>query len=513
MLLITENNRQYYEGAQGFRFNSSNQDEFITSTPWTLTTTFNTDLEFYGYKLDVNEKYPLNNFKLYSSLTAAPGSWTEYTDAYTVSGNTITLGLVTSTIENFLGLAAEEFVDVATDSLTSDIELGALLLMPDAIWTPGMSGNNGWAFVNSVTDQGNNITRIGWSGQGYGVASYGLGVSVTIINYVKEQSRPTTYFVVQLKKLDGGEYGATPPEKAYGNEVEKNYGSYAYISLDDIINNFIVAYVGQGKLIPSAKRTDLIFHAKRGLQEFSYDTLKSIKSQELTIPHSLSLPLPQDYVNYVRASWIDSLGVQHVIYPTNNLTDSPYKIPLQDTKGVPVQDQFNNNIDTTSVIEGRWKTNNTSLINQEFNQEQYNMGLDWWGYNWGYGGDFFWGYGQLYGNDPKTAQVNGWFNLNEREGKISFSSNLRDQLIILEYISDGLAYDGDTKVPKMAEDALYAYISHAVLASRINQPEYIIQRLKREASAKLRNTKIRLSNIKLDEITQVMRGKSKWIKH
>jgi hypothetical protein len=69
MSLLTENNRQYYEGAQGFRFNSSDQDEFLTSTPWTLTTTFNTDLEFYGYKLDVNEKYPLNNFKLYSSVT------------------------------------------------------------------------------------------------------------------------------------------------------------------------------------------------------------------------------------------------------------------------------------------------------------------------------------------------------------------------------------------------------------------------------------------------------------
>ena len=32
-------------------------------------------------------------------------------------------------------------------------------------------------------------------------------------------------------------------------------------------------------------------------------------------------------------------------------------------------------------------------------------------------------------------------------------------------------------------------------------------------SAKLRNAKIRLSNIKLDQIVQVMRGKSKWIKH
>ena len=54
---------------------------------------------------------------------------------------------------------------------------------------------------------------------------------------------------------------------------------------------------------------------------------------------------------------------------------------------------------------------------------------------------------------------------------------------------------------------------HAILGSRINQPEYVIARLKKERSAKLRNAKIRLSNIRLDEIVQVMRGKSKWIKH
>ena len=102
--------------------------------------------------------------------------------------------------------------------------------------------------------------------------------------------------------------------------------------------------------------------------------------------------------------------------------------------------------------------------------------------------------------------------MNEREGKIAFSSNLIGSLIILEYISDGLVYDLDSRVLKLVEDALYAYISHAIIASRINQPEYIVQRLRQEKSAKLRNAKIRLSNIKLDEIVQVMRGKAKWIK-
>ena len=137
---------------------------------------------------------------------------------------------------------------------------------------------------------------------------------------------------------------------------------------------------------------------------------------------------------------------------------------------------------------------------------------DWAGYNWGYGGFWYWGWGEQYGMSPQYAQYNGWFNMNEREGKISFSSNLIGAQIVLEYISDGLAYDLDSRIPKMAEDALYSYISYAIISTRINQPEYIVQRLKQEKSAKLRNAKIRLSNVKLDEIVQTMRGKAKWIK-
>ena len=64
----------------------------------------------------------------------------------------------------------------------------------------------------------------------------------------------------------------------------------------------------------------------------------------------------------------------------------------------------------------------------------------------------------------------------------------------------------------MAEDALYSHIIHAILAVSANVQEYIVRRFKQERSAKLRNAKIRLSNLKLDQIIQVMRGQSKWIK-
>jgi hypothetical protein len=310
-----------------------------------------------------------------------------------------------------------------------------------------------------------------------------------------------TYIVVQLKSLDGGNFGN---KQAIGTAVQENYGGYGYTSLNDIINGFIATYVGEHKLIPDVKRTDVIFHAKRGLQEFSYDTLRSIKSQELTIPPSLSVIIPQDYVNYVNISYIDALGVKHPIYPANNLTISPYEVPIQDGDGDPTQDYFGDNLEGTSITMERWAEANDNLLNGNISARDY------WAYSgWLTGNPIL---GERYGNNPQYTQRNGWFNMNERDGTIAFSSNLKDRLIVLEYISDGLAYELDSRIPKMAEEALYAHILYSILASRINQPEYVIQRLKRDRSAKLRNAKIRLSNVKLEEIVQVMRGKSKWIK-
>ena len=62
------------------------------------------------------------------------------------------------------------------------------------------------------------------------------------------------------------------------NSGDENYGNYQFVSINDIINNFIIAYVGEDKIIPRVKRTDVIFHAMRGIQEFSFDILPSVKS-------------------------------------------------------------------------------------------------------------------------------------------------------------------------------------------------------------------------------------------
>jgi hypothetical protein len=83
--------------------------------------------------------------------------------------------------------------------------------------------------------------------------------SYTVSNNIITLDTPpqsNEWFVIQLLSQYGGEYGN---RDAYGDAVEDNYGGYAYTTLEDVITNFMIGYVGAGKLIPSAKTTDVMF--------------------------------------------------------------------------------------------------------------------------------------------------------------------------------------------------------------------------------------------------------------
>jgi hypothetical protein len=282
-------------------------------------------------------------------------------------------------------------------------------------------------------------------------------------------------------------------------------GGYQFISLIDIINNFIVAYVGDGKLIDDVKRTDVMFHAKRGLQEFSYDTLRSYKSIEVEVGPSLSVPLPQDYVNYTKICWIDSYGIERILYPTR-LHSNTEESPLQDDEYKYLYDQDGNLLTGTSVSDTRWNNLDPKVLTGDDGYSDKSIYYDYY---------YFYkrNTGARYGLTPETSQNNGFFTINERDGCISFSSDLLDKIIVIKYISDGLGTDEEMQVHKLAEQALYMHIAHGILSSKSNVPEYVVNRYKKEKSTALRTAKIRLSNIKLEEISQVLRNKSKIIKH
>ena len=470
--LLTETNRQYYAGNQQLTV-------LATAANQTFTSTFDTDLVVGSgnYSSPGSNGYNVNNFKVYTSPNAQ--TWNELTPISTdfdVTANATSNGsqpVVTITANiNVLGGSVFALVDKVTG-----LVYGTILTKTTAGAVDTLTLNQNLPAAGILINAVLSVRRITvWSM---------IGNIITII----QSLAINTYVRISLT------------QEASWN----SHGSYEYTRLSDVIDNFLIAYVGAGKLITSVKRSDVVFHARRGLQEFSYDTLKSIKSSELTVPPSLSLTKPQDYVNYVGLGWVDGLGVLHPMYPTNNLNQSPYRTPAQDDLGNPIQDSNDSNTEGTSQMDATWASTNPRLISGGFtndvqganvlNRSVYDGAL-----------------GQRYGQDPVTSQSNGWFKINEREGTFSFTSNLANKLILLQYISDGNAYDLDARIPKMAEEALYAHIIHAILATSANTQEYIVQRFKRERSSKLRNAKIRLSNIKISEITQVMRGKSKWLK-
>ena len=131
-----------------------------------------------------------------------------------------------------------------------------------------------------------------------------------------------------------------------------------------------------------------------------------------------------------------------------------------------------------------------------------------------YQNDIFWpNEGKRYGLDPQHAQINGSYYIDCKSGNIHFSSNLSGKTVILDYISDSLGTDEEMQVHKFAEEALYKCIIYGLISTRADIPEYVVRRYKKEKFSETRKAKLRLSNIKLEEITQILRSKSKQIKH
>jgi len=283
------------------------------------------------------------------------------------------------------------------------------------------------------------------------------------------------------------------------NQTQAQYqaatlGAYQFTSLEHVINQFIIAYVGEGKIIPKIKRTDVAFHAQRALQELSFDTFKSTKAQEIEVPATLQIILPQDYVNYVKLTWKDSAGIEHIIYPTSK-TSNPKAIK-QGADGSYTLNSDELDFETESDTWTAYKahTSITTTDDYEDDTEWVNEG-------------------QRYGIDPQHAQNNGSYYIDELAGKIHFSSFLNGKTVTLKYISDSLGTDAEMQVHKFAEEAMYKTIAYAIMSTRANVPEYIVRRFQKDKFAATRKAKLRLSNLKLEELTQILRGKSKHIKH
>lgn len=288
-------------------------------------------------------------------------------------------------------------------------------------------------------------------------------------------------------------------------ENQGNHGSYVYVSLEEIVNNFMQNYTGDNTVLGNVKRYNVLYWARQGMRQFSMDALKEVKAVELELGSTLDIILPPDYVSYVRISWV---------HPQTG-----YLMPLSKNTKLPLATAYlqDNNAEILFDSEGYplEGTSNFQLLNdQQKNAENsinvLNCGTSCSGCQYEHGGCLN---TALYKVDT-SRNANGYFNIDTRQGRIHFSSDNASRVLMLEYISDGLEYteESDIKINKMAEYSLNAWINWNLLNNRLGIQEYIIRRSKKDYDTAFRNTKIKLMDLRPHELIHTINKSNQWFK-
>jgi hypothetical protein len=289
---------------------------------------------------------------------------------------------------------------------------------------------------------------------------------------------------------------------------DANWGSYQYISLQDVVNNFLLMYSGNHSLVNNEERYKILFHAKRAVQELNYDAFKEIKVLQLTVPDNLIFILPSDYVNWVRVSMYKDGWLRPLTENIQTLSSRAY---LQDNTGRILFDEDGNALSPqySNIDFDRLSKIKKSIYLNQANQFDGNEGFNYDGM-WYFEGNI----GAAYGLNTETANFNPTFNIDRKAGVINFDSPMAGESCIVEYVSDGMEQGDNSKITvnKLFEKYIYAYIQCEILSSKLGVQEYIVTRARKERTALLRNAKIRISNIHPGRLLMNMRGLDKIIK-
>jgi len=297
-------------------------------------------------------------------------------------------------------------------------------------------------------------------------------------------------------------------ENGGNNPESANWGSYQYVSLQDIVNNYMLMYVGNNQLINNVDRYQVLFHAKRAIQELNYDAFKEIKILQLNVGANLRYILPFDFVNWVRIS------IYHngTLFPlSENIQTNYASAYLQDNNNNLLFDSSGNVLSpensqiTLDRIAGLTRSQYLNETSPYYGYYGFCLEGCWY---------FDFSIGGSYGLNTETANALPTFKIDKKGGVINFSSGAGNKSVILEYVSDGMENGDDSLVTvnKMFEEFLYSYITYSILNTKLNEPEYIVNRYRKSKSALLRNAKIRMSNIHPGRLLMNLRGQDKIIK-
>lgn len=281
---------------------------------------------------------------------------------------------------------------------------------------------------------------------------------------------------------------ALNPEIYYSDPATN---SYIYVSLENIVDDFIDTFTGNGTLIGKANRRKIVRHAKQGIKQFTINALRETKKVELELGDTLDIILPPDYVNWVRVSYVNPTNGDLMFLSVNDdlpagtayLQDHDANI-LFDNDGFILEGTTYHSRLKDTIVE-------RNFVNSfDENSDDTKYFLD------------------------TTKNINGAFKPIPREGRMHFSSDNASRVIMLEYVSDGLEFlnEADIKVSKLAEIAILHYINFNMMFSDAGIPMYEKKQAEKIYRAEYTNAKIRMMDVRIADTMLVLNAKRQYLR-
>jgi hypothetical protein len=274
---------------------------------------------------------------------------------------------------------------------------------------------------------------------------------------------------------------------------ESQWGDYQYSTLEQIVNNFMYEQEDDS-YVSLVDRNRVSMAGKKGVRELYFDVVSETISVEFELNESLIIPLPHDYINYVRMSWVDDNGHLHPFALNRSLNlsqaylqDSDYNFLYDSNGDILAGNHIQNEPgQDTSIIQ---EILDIGPLNLAYTKQPFNL-------------------------DLSKIYKNGSFRIDKTQGVIQFSSLVDGRTIVLDYLTDGLFQRGDDaiKIHKFAEEALYSWIYFSLIKRKRNVPANEKARAEKEWWNYRRIAKRRISPFGYEDVRQVLKGSSKWIK-
>lgn len=250
-------------------------------------------------------------------------------------------------------------------------------------------------------------------------------------------------------------------------ENPDRWGKNINISLADIVNEFM-ATIQPDDYVANVSRQHVLIKARTILSELYFDVVNEVRAVKLEVSSRLTIPLPEDYVGYVRLSYVDDEGKVHLM--TKNDSNAIAKEYLQDMDYNYLFD------DEGNILEGDGRDD---------------MTLDYYNDN-----------RCIHISRDQRLFYNGTFKIDNSKGAIYVSSELAGYEIILEYLTDGLEKKKPSEIyiHKFAKKAMLDGIFYELITNRRNVPEYAIVRARKYYINSKRKAKARINAINYSDL-------------